>query len=290
MSIKPRSVPLPIWLSVAVFLLAALAVLYFLAHLLIPAWPPQVGCSAEPCKEAREWIAYSITVLVLLGGLFQYWRAQLWKRAEFVAGQMTSFFSLASVRKATMMIDWAKRRIDLYERPSDDPKTWPLVTRRLQSRALLPHTVVKEVPKIKIDDGAHNTSEYSASSVATDSDLAEFTRAEAAIRDAYDAFFDGVETFASYVRTGLVAPRDLRPYLGYWVEDISSKTDDRDDDLWTCCILSYIDYYGYKGVQELFAAFGRDIKPNGELFAHFLGRVNDDHFGKALTKLWKDAR
>jgi hypothetical protein len=123
-------------------------------------------------------------------------------------------------------------------------------------------------------------------SPATDSDLAEFTRAEAAIRDAYDAFFDGIETFASYIRTGMVAPRDLRPYLGYWIDDIASRTDDPQDDLWTCCILSYIAFYGYKGIQELFEVYGHNIRPGGDVFSHFLGRVANDDIGKVLNTLW----
>jgi len=278
--------PLSVWLSLVAMAASILIVIAFTAHLLQYAWPPQVVCKAEECKEAREWIARSVTFLVLIGGLYQYWRSQLWKRAEFVAAQMATFFGLPNVRKARTMIDWAKRRINLYDEEPAESEKWPLVTRRLQSRALLPHTVVKGVLKIQAKPAPGEIVVESASP-ATDSDLAEFTRAEAAIRDAYDSFFDGIETFASYIRTGLVAPSDLRPYLGYWIDDIASQTDDPDDDLWTCSILSYIEFYGYKGIQDLFGAYGKNIRPGGDVFNHFLRRAGNDDIGKVLNTLWE---
>jgi hypothetical protein len=288
MSNKLRLVPLPIWLSLAVLGFGVLVVLLSLAHLLVAhRWPPEALCDSKKCKEAREWIAYTVTVVVLLGGLFQYWRSQLWKRAEFVAAQMAAFFAAPAVRKATQMIDWAKRRIDLYDRPSDLPATWPLVSRRLQCRALLPHTVVAGVPNMSRDNSGDDAVDESTSGIATDSDVAEFTRAEAAIRDAYDGFFGGLETFSSYVNTGLVSVSDLRPYLNYWLGDICSETDNSDDDLWTCCVFSYIAFYEYRGVQELFRAFGYNIDPCGELFRRFLRRVGRDAIGKALYDYWK---
>jgi hypothetical protein len=51
-----------------------------------------------------------------------------------------------------------------------------------------------------------------------------FTHAEAAIRDPYDALLDGFERLASYVKMGLVEVASLRPYIGYWVDDIASPT------------------------------------------------------------------
>lgn len=277
--------PLSVWPVLVALSLSAVVVVVFVTALLVPAWPPQVTCPGDACKEAREWIAYAVTALVLLGGLYQYWRTELWKRAEFVASQGSSSFGLSSVRKATTMIDLARRRINLYDKSSDDSATWPMVIRRLQSRALLPHTIAKHVPKIMLAPSIDDASSRSADGPATDSDLAEFTRAEAAIRDAYDAFFDGIETFSSYIRTGLVTARDVRPYLSYWIADISSKTDDRKDDLRTYCILSYIEFYGFKGVQDLCHAFGRDVSSNGLLSNCFLDRVSHDDIGTVLVRV-----
>jgi hypothetical protein len=112
-------------------------------------------------------------------------------------------------------------------------------------------------------------------SEAVDSELAAFSMEEVAIRDAFDAFLDGLERFASHVETGLLAPLDLRPYLGYWIDDIASPTTDASDGEWACSLLAYIAFYRYTGVQALFRGFGHDITPQGRLFAGFLRQVPD---------------
>ena len=78
-----------------------------------------------------------------LGGLLQYRRAELWKRAEFLAGEMKTFFADQPIAQALTMVDWTARRINLLNVKSEDPKDWTLVTRDLQNRALLPHKLQK---------------------------------------------------------------------------------------------------------------------------------------------------
>jgi hypothetical protein len=79
--------------SLILLALGVLLVFTGIGSLLIAAWPPRAICTEHDCKEAREWIASSVTLLVLLGGLYQYRRSQLWKRAEFIAGEMKVFFA-----------------------------------------------------------------------------------------------------------------------------------------------------------------------------------------------------
>lgn len=245
-------------------LLTVLALL-FLASVLGAAWPPSVSCATDECKEAREWISSTVTAIVIFAGLYQYWQAQQWKRAEFVAGEMQAFFSLPSVRKAMLMVDWGTRHVNLFDTASTDPRTWPLVSRRLQSDALLPHPLRQRVCAVT----------DATTTEAVDSELAAFSMEEVAIRDAFDAFLDGLERFASHVETGLLAPRDLRPYLGYWIDDIAGPTPDASDGEWACSLLAYIAFYRYTGVQALFLGFGHDITPQGRLFAGFLRQVPD---------------
>ena len=40
---------------------------------LVSGWPPTVACGDDRCKEAREWAAFSLSLLVVLGGAYQYW-------------------------------------------------------------------------------------------------------------------------------------------------------------------------------------------------------------------------
>lgn len=257
-------------------MVVGLLVLLFLTTVLDRTWPLAAICATDPCKEAREWVSSTITVIVIVAGLGQYWQAQQWKRAEFVADEMKSFFAQTGVRKAMVMIDWGTRNINLFENDSTDPKTWPLVSRRLQSDALLPHPLRKE------RGGAVDA----VQAEAVDSDLAGFSFEEVAIRDAFDAFLDGLERFASHVENGLLAPRDLRPYLGYWIDDIARPTNDAADGEWACSLLAYIAFYRYTGVRALFQAFGHDITPEGALFAGFLRQVADRSRAEQFVELF----
>lgn len=245
-----------------------------LSFLLTPHWPPQVACSNDGCKEAREWIAASVTLIVLLAGLIQYWRSQFWKRAEFVAGEMKAYLNDRDVLKVFKMIDWAARRINLFD--AGEPRSaWPMVTREAQTSALDLHTIRNAV-------GGEVDAEQVAE--ATDSDLAGFTAVEAAIRDAYDAFLDGLERIASYIATGLLRPNDVVPYIGYWVRDITSKTNDKTEDKWTAAVIAYIQFYDFVGVQELFGELNRDIAYGGELHSYFFDRLEDRARAKRILE------
>lgn len=257
------------WVVFALFVFA----LGVLAAVLIPTWPPQAACAAETCKEAREWIASTITLVVILAGLFQYWQSQQWKRVEFVAAEMREFLSRQEVRLAMTMIDWASRNVNLHG-SGIDAKTWPLVHRSLQSTALLPHVIKKQT-------GSNDLAEVA------DSELSAFTRDEAAIRDVFDTYLDGLERFGSFMRGGLIGERDLRPYLGYWIKDITNETADAADGEWACSLLSYIQFYGYENVQFLFAEFGYDITPAGPIYKRFLAQVADRDRAAQLQQLFE---
>ena len=232
-----------------------------LAWVLTPGWPPRAACASDECKEAREWISSAITMIVLLAGVYSYWQAQLWKRAEFVAGQMKEFFAVPAVRNAMTMIDWSSRNVNLFDDEADAREHWPLVTRRMQSDALLPHTMVRNESDQVVEE--------------IQDELSGFSREQAAIRDTFDEFLDGLERFGNHVRSGLLTAHDLRPYLGYWIDDIARASTNDPDGEWSCSLLAYIDFYEFSAVQSLFLKFGHDIRPGGTIFAGFLAQVWD---------------
>ena len=249
-SLRARASTFWLWLSGA----AAIGVA-ILASLLLPSWPPEAACATTGCSEARQWLGLTATVAVFVAGLIQYRRNQEWKRAEFLAAEMHRFLEAPRVRNALWMIDWSERPIDLFLRGVDTP---PAVTREQQTGALVPHVLV---PRLKDGTGI------------SDSMSGRYTLEEGAIRDTFDVFLDGLERFSAYVRTGLIEAKDLRPYLGYWIDDIAADTEDANDAEWTALLLAYIHYYGFTGTQELFRAFGHDIRPEGAIFRRALRSV-----------------
>lgn len=200
-----------------------------------------------------------------------YYRTERWKRAEFLAREMKEFFANPGVQRAMLLIDWGERRIRLLENVPENQAVVP-VNRAMQVRGLRPHIMITT-------NGPDSEAMVGRDGPESD----RFTQPEAAIRDCYDAFLDGLERFASYTKTGLTNVASLRPYLGYWIDSISEPTKSPEDAAWNATLLTYISFYGFSGVLWLFKEFGRDITPASEFYCSLLGAMADQEFAKALA-------
>jgi hypothetical protein len=208
-------------------------------------------------------------------GVSTYLRNEKWKRAEFLANEMKEFFGTPRVRKALFLIDWGARGLQLLEdRPADE--SWVVVTRQMQTMGLRPHILLDRTGSdseiFTVDDG-----------VSRDG----FTQPQAAIRDCYDAFLDGLERFASYIETGLVDVASLRPYIGYWIDNISLPTENADDAAWCAALLTYVTFYQFDGVLSLFDAFGKSIRSSSPTYIAFLRSMTDQNLASQLAKTVK---
>jgi hypothetical protein len=214
------------------------------------------------------------TAVAIAFGMFQYRKAEKWKRAEFLAREMRIFFDDPDVKNVLTMIDWAPRKINLFHAKDVEPKGWPAVTRALQISALRPHTLLVQ------DGGSDSESDGGNESAGRAGEtLAEmrpsFTREEVRIRDGYDRFLDSLERFSSHLQSGLVTRQELNSYLKYWIDDMAAYTENSDDATWTCALFAYIEFYSFENVQKLFRAYGYNIAVSGKLFRD-LGAVAQD--------------
>lgn len=224
-----------------------------------------------------EYAKLAVQAVGLLGTLVAaalavrtFRRTEKWKRAEFLASKMKEFFEDRRVQQAMTMVDWGSRRVQLLDVTAPNAGL-VVVTRAMQTRALLPHTLVDKKAGSDIEGEG-------------DSTMRRYSQEEAAIRDRYDVFLDGLERFAGYVDSGLVDARALRPYLGYWIDDIHASTKDVADAEWCAVLLTYIHFYRYTGVQRLFEALDRSILPSGMAYQHFLSQVRDRSLAARLAK------
>ena len=171
-------------------------------------------------------------IFAFSSGLWQYMKAQKWKRAEFVANSINEFDSQEEIQNAKLMLDWNSRVIVLHcigfpdglEFEFDDD---------LLCKALKPHT-----------------------------EISGFSDNEVAVRDTFDRFFDYLEKFDHFIESGLVNAIEFKPYLRYWLNLIGNENSGRKRPIVIKAIWKYIDYYGYTGVQKLFCRYGYDIHPN----------------------------
>jgi hypothetical protein len=224
-------------------------------------------------------IGVPLALIAAFNGARTYVRTEQWKRAEFLAKEMKEFFANARVQTAFTLIDWGARYVKLLD--DDAPKNGRvLVTRQMQVRALLPHTLKPLLSDAIVfhADGEHE-----------DDELRRFSPEEAAIRDCYDTFLDGLETFASYVQSDLISLNNLRPYLQYWIDDIHAPTKIADDAAWSAALVTYIAVYRYKGVKWLFEQFNRSIASDSPAFKSFLAGMKDKELAQALDQAAREA-
>ena len=208
-------------------------------------------------SQAQSLISAAALVLATSGAIVAwqtFLRSERWKEAEFLAREMKDFFGNERVHAALIMVDWGLRRVKLLEGTDDDGGN-VMVDRMMQVRALRPHVLLMRGSD-EIGKG-------------------RFTREEAAIRDHYDALLDGLERFGNYLSTKLVRVESMEPYIGYWLEDIHSEAENPADAAWTVALLTYIDFYRFRGVQDLFKAAGRPIDPGSEAYLRSLAQMED---------------
>lgn len=168
-------------------------------------------------------VTFAGATIAFIVGLVQYRRAQQWKRAEWVAQEMKSLFGDPIVQAALLMIDWGSRRIPLYPEEKDPSQRHVPLTNQIVARALMHH---EERPE-------------------------GFSDLEADIRMAFDRWLDGLERFHSYVDTGLVRQRDLRPYLKYWAVNLCRLRPATGKEDRLARLRDYMNNYGYEGGYEL---------------------------------------
>jgi hypothetical protein len=166
-------------------------------------------------------------LIAFIVGLIQYVRAQLWKRAEFVAKEIKEFESKRDVQMTMQMLDWNLREFKLFpEKKPGEQKV--LITDEILSSALVPH----------------------------EERIGGFNEVEVCIRDIFDQFLDGLERFEHFIESGLVTHKEFYPYLIYWIKIIGDRNSGRKPPEFYDSFWKYLDSYGYSGVQKLLGRYG----------------------------------
>ena len=176
--------------------------------------------SAEFLDQAK----FNLEILKLFGAgaafllaLFQYTKAQKWKRKEYVSNQMEKFFQNPDVILSMQMLDWLERPLTLKSGRTFDFNN-------------------KCLKKILAGEGKSNVIRFSAE--------------EAELRDSFSTFLDYLQQFNSDIASGLIKKEDLEIYLSYWLQKISSVRTASERE--TVEIVNrFINDYGYSGVTDL---------------------------------------
>lgn len=226
--------------------------------------------------------------------IFQYRKAEKWRRMEFIAREVKELEADAAIQNALLMVDWGTRKINLYLVSDPKHSDFVTITRGIQWRALLPHPLKQEFPeyqeKPEKNAGKSRDAESSETEIEGRTKDLGFTIREARIRDTYDALLTRLDRLATFINADLIRENELRPFIFYWVDAMTSAAGPSQDAAWRCTLLTYINFYDYSGVNELFKYYGRDISPNGKVYQQIKNAVPDQVLADRLYRCAEDAR
>lgn len=168
--------------------------------------------------------------IIFIIGLKRYNKSQTWKKMEFLATEIKEFSADEMVQNAMTMLDWEGRKIKLFPEAVNPKDRHVFVNRSILKEALRPSFS---------DSGEPNT----------------FNEVEIEIRSTFGAFFDYFEWFMHLVDSKLITAEELTPYIIYWIESISSRSNEPDIQ----AIYQFIISYKFEGTQALFKEFDRPI-------------------------------
>ena len=227
--------------------------------------------------------------------IYQYLKSARWKRMEFIANEVKEFEADSVVQNALMMIDWGTRKINLNLVSNPTEKDFKIVTRTVQWKALLPHELKHKYWEYQSepDDGTAKADEEFVKGKTTSSETVppadaekpfNFTVEEAKIRDTYDVFLTRLDRFETFIKAKLIEPNELRPFIEYWIDALTTTENLDKDAAWKFTLLTYINRYKYMGVIELFKNYDLQINPEGKHYKKVEVKVQNKTLAERLCE------
>ena len=170
--------------------------------------------------------AFTVSILLLIKGIYEYTKAQKWKKAEFISKEIKEFYNDFDVKRALILLDWNSNELDLKPNEIDG--------------------------KVKF----YFTDKLILSSLHTHRESYRFNDEEIVIKSVFDRLFDRLMMFNNYIETGLIKAKDIKPYLIYWIQILADTKNDRKSEQVRNQIWKYINEYGYDKIREFCEKFG----------------------------------
>lgn len=158
---------------------------------------------------------------------------QDWKRAEFIAAEVKSFYQDPAVAKVLQMLDWNDRRYDLGILTAHAK---PVLTRVTQSALTTPR-IGHEASYASIEAALRTSGPY--------------TIEEATIRDHFDNFLYYIERFERFLTLNLVSEAEVFPYFRYFIRIIRGELHHVDETMLEA-FRAYLRTYHFEDAESFF--------------------------------------
>ncbi len=173
-------------------------------------------------KAAGAWIALG----GFLFGVYQYAKAQRWRKAEFAAKELEKLNSDQVLGLACIFLDWSSRSLNTPDNYKEKAGTSTFIhTWQIMEKAM--------VGDLAPTDGRDG-----------------FDWQEVLYRDVFDRYFTYLDMINHYLNIGLIEKKDVAT-LKYWLEQINKSQLANGKSIFE----DYMNYFGYEGVLELLSKF-----------------------------------
>jgi len=176
-----------------------------------------------------QWIEHHKELLALfvatVGGAFALWRwmvDQKWRRVQYAQSLIREFLQKKSTVNAFEILDVLDEDVDLKSEGSTEEKI-----------------------TIEITD------EHLVRALSTSYEKRDGEDKILFVRTVFDEFFGDLSIFQSHIEAGLIKLRDIKPYLDYWLNELTGPGRMEHHSSFTQQVHSYLSHYGYQGVVTL---------------------------------------
>jgi hypothetical protein len=168
--------------------------------------------------DPKEMAAF---VVAVAGGGFALWRwmvDQKWRRVQYAQSLIKTCFENEKVIKACEILDTFDQKIRFDEENCSEGYRDIQITDKFLIEAL-----------------------------STFEQKEKNTEDEQAVRHVFDDFFDQLTAFQNHIDAGLIKMRDVRPYLEYWIKELTGNGKVHSAEF-AGQTYKYLNYFGYNKV------------------------------------------
>lgn len=172
-------------------------------------------------NELAQFFGSGIALATVMIAVYQYTKAQKWKRSEFAARLLEKLSQDPALLLCCKALDWKSKPLPIP-------------------------------PKYRLDenDGTfQHDVEILTSAMRPHTEVSTFCREEVLYRDLFDEFFAFLEEVDHYISRGLISVKDVSP-LEYWLEAIAHPRFSQEP-----IFLDYLQEYEFNRVFDLMEKF-----------------------------------
>ena len=175
---------------------------------------------AKFVQDYKELLALAVATA---GGMFALWRwtvDQKWRRVLHAQSLIEKFFQKENTIKAIDVLDIVDEEVE-FEFPD------------------------KSIKPIKL------TNDFLIGALSTFDQKEENDEREIIVRAVLGDFFEDLSTFQNHIDAGLIKTKDIKPYLEYWIQELTGRGRVHDEIRFGVQVGKYLGYFRYTSVLVL---------------------------------------